>query len=218
MASRWSSASPFTLFSDVIAGIVLAVLSIPLAITFALAAGLTPAQGISASVVAAITGCLFGGSKYQIFGPTPVLLPVILSLQNTTDLLFITTAVAGVCLVVMTTVCGRCSRNVLKRFVRWVPNSVHTGFVLGIVWLMALQVYHDVQELSILVAPEKGSKTPRGSRGFFVSDDLLLFIISVLLCATMHRTTVLSRIVLLSLGGYYFVHIWSAAARPSPLT
>ena len=51
--------------------------AIPLAMGFAMASGLRPEQGIVGGAIAGLIGALFGGSKYQVYGPTAAFIPVI---------------------------------------------------------------------------------------------------------------------------------------------
>ena len=55
---------------DFTAGLIVAMVAIPLAMGFAMASGLRPEQGIVGGAVAGLVGALFGGSKYQVYGPT----------------------------------------------------------------------------------------------------------------------------------------------------
>src|SRR6476661_5137045 len=64
-------------FRDFTAGLIVAAVAIPLAMGFAMASGLRPEQGIVGGAVAGLVGALFGGSKYQVYGPTAALIPVI---------------------------------------------------------------------------------------------------------------------------------------------
>jgi len=64
-------------FRDFMAGLIVAMVAIPLAMGFAMASGLRPEQGIVGGAVAGLIGALFGGSKYQVYGPTAAFIPVI---------------------------------------------------------------------------------------------------------------------------------------------
>src|SRR5688572_2455520 len=71
------------LFGDFTAGLIVAMIAIPLAMGFAMASGLRPEQGIVGGAVAGLVGALFGGSKYQVYGPTAAFIPVIASIVTT---------------------------------------------------------------------------------------------------------------------------------------
>src|SRR5215813_11614850 len=66
---------------DFTAGLIVAMVAIPLAMGFAMASGLRPEQGIVGGAVAGLIGALWGGSKYQVYGPTAAFIPVIAGLM-----------------------------------------------------------------------------------------------------------------------------------------
>src|SRR5262245_46665777 len=68
-------------FRDFSVGLIVAMMAIPLAMGFAMASGLKPEQGIVGGAVAGLVGALFGGSKYQVYGPTAAFIPVIAGLM-----------------------------------------------------------------------------------------------------------------------------------------
>mgnify|MGYP001224106353 CR=1 FL=1 len=76
---NWQS----VVYRDFSAGLIVALTAIPMAMGFAMAAGLRPEQGIIAGAVACLVGRTFGGSKYQVYGPTAAFIPVILALITT---------------------------------------------------------------------------------------------------------------------------------------
>jgi sulfate permease, SulP family len=80
---------------DFTAGLIVAMVAIPLAVGFAMASGLRPEQGI--------VGALFGGSKYQVYGPTAAFIPVIAGIMATYNLgfLILASVIAGVILMLM---------------------------------------------------------------------------------------------------------------------
>ena len=67
-------------FRDFTAALIVAMVAIPLAMGFAMASGLPPEMGIVGGAVAGLVGALFGGSKYQVYGPTAGFIPVILAI------------------------------------------------------------------------------------------------------------------------------------------
>src|SRR5262245_9055885 len=69
-------------FRDFTAGLIVAMVAIPLAMGFAMASGLPPEMGIVGGAVAGLIGALFGGSKYQVYGPTAAFIPVILAITT----------------------------------------------------------------------------------------------------------------------------------------
>jgi len=67
---------------DFTAGLIVAMVAIPLAMGFAIASGLNPVHGIVGGAVAGLLGALFGGSKYQVYGPTAAFIPVIAGIME----------------------------------------------------------------------------------------------------------------------------------------
>jgi len=118
---------------DIAAGLVVAMVAIPLAMGFAIASGLRPEQGIVGGAVAGLVGALFGGSKYQVYGPTAAFIPVIAGVMAAHDHGFLVTAsiLAGVVLALLG-VFG------FGRYVQAVPHSIIVGFTIGIAATIAL--------------------------------------------------------------------------------
>jgi SulP family sulfate permease len=121
------------IFRDFMAGLIVAMVAIPLAMGFAMASGLRPEQGIVGGAVAGLVGALFGGSKYQVYGPTAAFIPVIGGLMAKYDhtVLVLASILAGLVLVTMGM--GRMGRLVAK-----VPHSIVVGFTIGIAVTIAL--------------------------------------------------------------------------------
>src|SRR5262245_16000324 len=71
---------------DFTAGLIVAMVAIPLAMGFAMASGLRPEQGIVGGAIAGLIGALFGGSKYQVYGPTAAFIPVIAGIMASYNL------------------------------------------------------------------------------------------------------------------------------------
>ena len=119
---------------DVIAGITVAVVALPLALAFGVASGLGAAAGLVTAVVAGVVAAFFGGSNFQVSGPTGamtvVLVPVVAAHGASGA---VTVAVmAGVLVVVM-------GLTGMGRLVNLIPWPVIEGFTLGIAIIIALQ-------------------------------------------------------------------------------
>ncbi|WP_205508466.1 SulP family inorganic anion transporter [Longitalea arenae] len=112
---------------DLTAGLIVAMVAIPLAMGFAMASGLRPEQGIVGGAVAGLLGALFGGSKYQVYGPTAAFIPVIGGLMATYNhsFLVLVSILAGALLAV-------CGLVKFGRIVTLVPHSIVVGFTIGI--------------------------------------------------------------------------------------
>src|SRR5215813_9736993 len=118
---------------DFTAGLIVAMVAIPLAMGFAMASGLRPEQGIVGGAIAGMIGALFGGSKYQVYGPTAAFIPVIAGLMAKYDhsMLVLASLLAGVVLVLFGIF--RMGKIVAK-----VPHSIVVGFTIGIAITIAL--------------------------------------------------------------------------------
>jgi len=117
---------------DVIAGITVGLVALPLAMAFAIASGLTPQAGIYCAIVTGFLISAFGGSKTQIGGPTGAFVVVVAGIvaAHGVDGLFMITVMAGVLLVIMG-VTG------LGTGVKFIPRPVVIGFTNGIAVLIA---------------------------------------------------------------------------------
>ncbi len=127
------------LLRDLTAGLIVAMVAIPLAMGFAMASGLRPEQGIIGGAVAGLIGALWGGSKYQVYGPTAAFIPIIAGIVATRGYTFLILAsiVAGVLL---------CAMGLLRlgRYVDKVPHSIVVGFTIGIAATIALSQIGEV--------------------------------------------------------------------------
>lgn len=121
------------LYRDFSAGLIVAMTAIPLAMGFAMASGLRPEQGIIAGAVACLVGRTFGGSKYQVYGPTAAFIPVIALIVSKYDhgFLVFVSLLAGIVLMIL----GLAG---MGKVARLVPNGIVVGFTAGIATLIAL--------------------------------------------------------------------------------
>jgi MFS superfamily sulfate permease-like transporter len=126
-------------FRDFAAGLIVAMVAIPLAMGFAMASGLRPEQGIVGGAVAGLVGALFGGSKYQVYGPTAAFIPVIAGIMATYNLGFLVLAslISGVILMAM-------GLARLGRLSKLVPHSIVVGFTIGIAIVIAMSQVGEV--------------------------------------------------------------------------
>ena len=120
-------------FRDFTAGLVVAMVAIPLAMGFAMASGLRPEQGIVGGAVAGLVGALFGGSKYQVYGPTAAFIPIIggIMAAHNFEFLVLASVAAGLILTLM-------GLARLGRLSALVPHSIVVGFTIGIAIVIAL--------------------------------------------------------------------------------
>lgn len=119
---------------DLIAGLAVAIVALPLALAFGVASGLGAQAGLATAVVAGIVAAVFGGSNVQVSGPTGamtvVLVPVVHA-YGASGVLMVG-MMAGLVLIAMAV-----AR--VGRFVRFLPVSVIEGFTAGIAVVIALQ-------------------------------------------------------------------------------
>ena len=112
---------------DIIAGIIVAIIALPLSIALALASGVNPSQGIYTAIVAGFLISFFGGSRVQISGPTAALATIVAGIVASDGMsgLIVATVMAGVILVLM----GIFRFGALIKFI---PYTIVTGFTSGI--------------------------------------------------------------------------------------
>jgi sulfate permease, SulP family len=138
-----------TTYRDLSAGLVVALTAIPMAMGFAMAMGLRPEQGIIAGALACIIGRTWGGSKYQVYGPTAAFIPIIAGLmskygeagggsfEQAHGFLVLCSIVAGVVLMIL-------GLSGAGKLAARVPNSIIVGFTVGIAVAIALSNFDSV--------------------------------------------------------------------------
>ncbi|HXS90100.1 MAG TPA: sulfate permease [Steroidobacteraceae bacterium] len=112
---------------NIIAGVVVGVVALPLAMAFAIASGAKPEQGLYTAIVASVVVSLFGGSRLQIAGPTGAFVVILSSItaQYGIDGLQIATLLAGVILLLL-------GVARLGAIIKFIPDPVIAGFTAGI--------------------------------------------------------------------------------------
>lgn len=135
----WRGDWRLNVLRDFTAGLVVAMVAIPLAMGFAIASGLRPEQGIVGGAIAGCVGALWGGSKYQVYGPTAAFIPVIGGMMMKYDhsMLVLASLISGV--ILMGFGVAR-----LGRIVARVPHSIIVGFTIGIAITIALSQIGEV--------------------------------------------------------------------------
>ncbi len=120
--------------TDLIAGLSVAVVALPLALAFGVSSGVGAAAGIATAIVAGVVAAIFGGSRLQVSGPTGamtvVLVPIALKFGPSS--VFVVGIMAGIVLLVLAIFGAAHS-------LRFIPLSVIEGFTLGIALLIGLQ-------------------------------------------------------------------------------
>ncbi|MBQ3573388.1 MAG: STAS domain-containing protein [Clostridia bacterium] len=113
--------------NDLIAGIIVAVIALPLSIALAIASGVAPEAGIYTAVIAGFLAALLGGSNVQISGPTAAFATIVAGIVAKSGIggLALATIMAGVLLVIM-------GFLKLGNLIRFIPFTITTGFTSGI--------------------------------------------------------------------------------------
>lgn len=112
---------------DIIAGIIVAIIALPLSIALALASGVTPEKGIYTAITAGFVISFLGGSRVQISGPTAAFATIVAGIvaQNGMEGLIIATLMAGIILILM-------GLFRLGNLIKFIPYTITTGFTSGI--------------------------------------------------------------------------------------
>lgn len=115
------------LISDVIAGIIVAIIALPLSIALALASGVGPEEGLYTAIIAGFLISFFGGSRVQIAGPTAAFATIVAGIiaKNGMQGLMLATVFAGIILILM-------GLFRLGSLIRFIPHTITTGFTAGI--------------------------------------------------------------------------------------
>lgn len=133
---------------DVISGIIVAIIALPLSIALALASGVGPQQGIYTAIVAGFIISFLGGSRVQIAGPTAAFASIVAGIVATEgmDGLILATVIAGVILILM---------GVLRlgNLIRFIPYTITTGFTFGIAVTILIGQIKDFLGLTFKHAP-----------------------------------------------------------------
>ena len=128
---------------DVVAGIIVAIIALPLSIALALASGVGPEQGIYTAIVAGFLISFFGGSRVQIAGPTAAFATIVAGIiaKKGMDGLVIATVIAGIILILM-------GVFRLGGLIKYIPYTITTGFTAGIAVTILIGQIKDFMGLS----------------------------------------------------------------------
>jgi SulP family sulfate permease len=158
MNSRWSPKLLLTLrgykihdfWADLIAGLTVGLVALPLAMAFAIASGVPPQAGIYTAVVAGFAISALGGSRVQIGGPTGAFVVIVAGIVAKFGVsgLLIVTVMAGVMLIVM-------GLTGLGTAVKYIPRPITIGFTNGIAILIASTQIKDFLGLQIGAVPSE---------------------------------------------------------------
>ena len=134
--------------SDILAGVVVGIVALPLAIAFAVASGVSPEKGLITAVVAGFLISFLGGSRVQIGGPTGAFIVIVYGIvqQYGVNGLIISTVLAGVILIIF----GLLKLGTLLKFI---PHPLIVGFTSGIALVIFSTQIKDALGLTITDLP-----------------------------------------------------------------
>lgn len=125
-------------FKDLVSGIIVAIIALPLSIALALASGVGPEPGLYTAIVAGFLISFFGGSTVQIAGPTAAFATIVAGIIATDgmDGLIIATIMAGIILIIL---------GVIKAgaLIKFIPYTITTGFTAGIAVTILIGQFKD---------------------------------------------------------------------------
>lgn len=140
--------SPSLFLADLVAGVTVAMVALPLSIAIAIASGAEPAKGLVTAIVGGLLISALGGSRVQIGGPTGAFIVVVFSViaEHGYDGLVLATMMAGVILVVA-------GWLRVGNLVAYVPEAVVNGFTIGIAIIIAASQLNDFFGLGLSGVP-----------------------------------------------------------------
>lgn len=130
---------------DIISGIIVAVIALPLSIALAIASGVAPEAGIYTAVIAGFITSLLGGSSVQIAGPTAAFATIVAGIVAEKGLsgLALATILAGIFLIIM-------GIFKLGNLIKFIPFSITTGFTAGIALTLVIGQLKDFAGVTYL--------------------------------------------------------------------
>jgi SulP family sulfate permease len=136
--------------SDIMAGFIVSVIAIPLAMALAIASGVAPQYGLYTAVIAGFIVPLFGGSRFQVTGPTAAFVVILVPIVHKFGFagLLVAGFMAGIILILM---------GVMRmgQLIQFIPYPVTTGFTAGIALVIATIQLKDFFGLEMAHMPEK---------------------------------------------------------------
>jgi SulP family sulfate permease len=133
---------------DIIAGVIVGIVALPLAIAFAIASGVSPEKGLYTAVIAGFVISVLGGSKVQIGGPTGAFIVIVygIVMVHGVNGLIIATFMAGIMLIIM-------GFAKLGSIIKFIPYPLITGFTTGIAVIIFSSQMKDFFGLKMGVVP-----------------------------------------------------------------
>jgi len=136
------------LVNDLTAGVIVAIIALPLSIALALASGVSPEQGLYTAIVAGFIVSFLGGSRVQIAGPTAAFATIVAGIVATEGMsgLVISTVMAGIIMIIM----GLCRFGSL---IKYIPGTITAGFTFGIAVTIVIGQVKDFMGLTFGSSP-----------------------------------------------------------------
>lgn len=140
--------TPQQFAKDVTAGVIVAIIALPLSIALALASGVNPEQGLYTAIVAGFIVAFLGGSRVQIAGPTAAFATIVAGIvaSQGMDGLVISTVMAGIIMILM----GVCR---FGKLIKYIPGTITAGFTFGIAITIVIGQVKDFLGLTFKNAP-----------------------------------------------------------------
>lgn len=131
------------LINDLIAGLIVAIIALPLSIALAIASGVEPEMGLYTAIVAGFVIALLGGSRVNISGPTAAFAVIVAGIvaDYGIDGLAIATVLAGIILILM-------GIFRIGNLIKYIPNTITTGFTSGVAVTIAIGQLKDFFQLT----------------------------------------------------------------------
>jgi sulfate permease, SulP family len=141
--------------ADVVAGLTVAIVALPLSMAIAIASGTTPDRGLFTAIVGGFLISALGGSRFQIGGPAGAFIVLVAATvaRHGIDGLILATALAGIILIAI-------GYLRLGTYIKFIPFPVTVGFTAGIAVIIFASQLHDLFGLT-LTAREPGELIPR---------------------------------------------------------
>lgn len=166
------------LVKDVIAGVIVAIIALPLSIALALASGVNPEQGIYTAIVAGFVIALLGGSRVQISGPTAAFATIVAGIVAEKGMsgLVAATVLAGILLILM---------GLFKfgELIKFIPYTIVTGFTSGIAVTIFIGQLKDFFGLTFENSPIETMEKLRECAATFGTMNVTALLIGVLALA-----------------------------------
>ncbi len=182
-----------TFTSDVIAGIIVAIIALPLSVALAIASGVAPEKGLYTAIIAGFVIALLGGSKVNISGPTAAFATIVAGVVATygIDGLVVATIMAGVILIIM---------GVFKlgALIKYIPKTITTGFTSGIAVTIVIGQLKDFMGLTF----------PEGANAIETTEKLA--------CVAESLSTINMQAVLVGIFSLVILILWPKVSKKIP--